>query len=92
VAQARIESKPGWAAQQKKRLGKRYESYWYTTEKGQWTKREGWPVDAAEWKKLQAWIVRRKMKPDIALRVSFDRELLKMFRELYPLLEFTSIP
>ena len=46
IGQARVQAEPGWVAKQKKRLGHRYESYWYTMEKGEWTKHSGWPVAA----------------------------------------------
>jgi len=91
VSEPRVLAKPKWVAQQKKRLGRKYESYWYTTEKGEWTKNGGWPVEAGEWKRLQAWIVRKKMSPAAATRPAFAGELAKVFKELYPLLEFTSI-
>jgi uncharacterized protein (TIGR02453 family) len=92
VAEPRMLANPKWPAQQKKRLAKKYESYWYTTEKGEWTKHEGWPTEAERWKRIQAWIVRKKMKPSAAMSVSFPKDLIKMFREVYPLLQFTSIP
>jgi uncharacterized protein (TIGR02453 family) len=92
VAEPRVLSKPKWVAEQQKRLGKKYDSYWYTTEKGEWTKHEGWPTDAASWKKIQAWIVRTKMKPAAATRATFSKDLIKVFRDVYPLLKFTSIP
>ena len=79
-------------AQQKKRLAKKYESYWYTTEKGEWTKHEGWPTEAEGWKRMQAWIVRKKMKPSAATSPSFPKDVVKMFREVYPVLKFTSLP
>ncbi len=66
VAEPRVLANPKWVAQQKKRLAKKYESYWYTTEKGEWTKHEGWPTEAESWKRIQAWIVRKKMKPSAA--------------------------
>jgi len=81
-----------WVAKQKTRLGRRYESYWYKTVKGEWTKHSGWPVSADDWKKLQAWIVRRKFSPSAAMRASFPREAAKVFRDLYPLVRFTSLP
>jgi len=90
IAGPRLEANPRWLAQQKKRLGRRYESYWYSTEKGQWTKHSGWPP-GENWKKVQAWIVRRKFSPAAATRASFPRDLSKVFRELYPLLRFTSV-
>jgi uncharacterized protein (TIGR02453 family) len=91
VAQPRVIANPKWVAQQNKRLGRKYESYWYRTVKGEWTKHEGWPSDPEDWKKLQAWIVRRKMKPADAMKRSFCHEIAKTFKELYPLLKFTSI-
>jgi uncharacterized protein (TIGR02453 family) len=92
IAEARVLANPRWPAQQKKRLGRKYESYWYTTVKGEWTQHNGWPVAPEDWKKIQAWIVRRKLTPALATRVSFPRDLAKIFRELYPLLRFTSLP
>jgi len=91
IAEPRINANPKWAAQQKRRLAGRYESYWYSTVKGEWTKRAGWPSTPEEWKKLQGWVVRRKLSPVAAARNSFPAELKKSFRELYPLLKFTSI-
>jgi uncharacterized protein (TIGR02453 family) len=92
IACARVAAQPKWVVQQKKRLGRKYESYWYRTTKGEWTKHEGWPTEADDWKKIQAWIVRKKMKPVDAASATFRAEILKIFRELYPLLKFTCIP
>jgi len=92
IGEARVNAEPGWVAKQKKRLTRRYESYWYTMEKGEWTKHAGWPVSAENWKKILAWIVRRKLSPAAATRVSFPRDVTKIFRQLYPLLRFTSLP
>lgn len=92
IAESRVLKNPKWAEQQKKRLGRKYESYWYTTEKGEWTKHEGWPAKAEDWKKMLAWIVRKQMKPSAAAKASFPKELVKVFRDVYPLLKFTSIP
>jgi len=92
VAEPRVLADPKWVANQRRRLGKKYDSYWYTTVKGEWTKHEGWPVQPEEWKKIQGWIVRKKMKPSAATKESFPRELSKIFREVYPLLKFTSVP
>ena len=82
----------GWLARQKKRLGGRYESYWYSMEKREWTKHEGWPLAPEEWKKIGGWVVRRLMKPTAAARSSFPAELARTFRDLYPLYSFTSQP
>jgi uncharacterized protein (TIGR02453 family) len=92
IGQARAQAQPGWVAKQKKRLSRRYESYWYTTQKGEWTKHSGWPVAKENWDKILAWIVRRKMSPAAAKRASFPRDLTKLFCELYPLLRYTSLP
>lgn len=91
VAQPRVTANPKWTTLQKKHLSKKYESYWYNTLKGEWTKHEGWPTDPENWKKLQAWIVRKKMKPEKAISTTFVKETLGAFKELYPLLKFTSI-
>jgi uncharacterized protein (TIGR02453 family) len=90
VAEPRIAENPKWLAQQKKRLGKKYESYWYTTVKGEWTKNLGWPT-TADWPKLQGWIVRKKLSAAAATRASFPDDVAKIFRDLYPLLKFTSL-
>jgi uncharacterized protein (TIGR02453 family) len=92
IAEPRVAADPSWAAKQKKRLGRRYESYWYSTTKGEWTSHQGWPITPEDWKKIQAWIVRRKFAPSVATRTSFPREAAKVFRDVYPLLRFTSLP
>jgi hypothetical protein len=40
------------------------------------------------WEKLQAWIVRRKFAVTAATRAGFEREVAKIFREVYPLYPF----
>jgi uncharacterized protein (TIGR02453 family) len=91
ITEPRLRENPRWAAQQKKRLGRRYESYWYSTQKGEWTKHSGWPISHEDWKKLQGWVVRRKLGIAAASKPSFPGQLCKIFRELYPLLRFTSL-
>ena len=90
VAEPRIAQNPKWLAQQKKRLNKKYGSYWYKAIKGEWIKNDGWPT-AADWPKLQAWIVRKKLLPTAATRATFSSDVAKIFREVYPLLKFTSL-
>jgi uncharacterized protein (TIGR02453 family) len=90
VAGPRIAQNPKWLAWQKKRLSRKYDSYWYATVKGEWTKHNGWPT-AADWPKLQGWIVRKKLSPAAATRVSFCADVAKIFRDLLPLLKFTSL-
>jgi uncharacterized protein (TIGR02453 family) len=92
IGAPRVMENPKWVAQQKRRLGKKYESYWYETVKGEWTKREGWPTAAENWKKIGAWIVRKQMEPGAATAESFAKDLPKIWKELYPLLKFTSVP
>jgi len=91
ITEPRVMGKPKWVAEQRKRLGRKYESYWYSTIQGEWTKHEGWPTQVEDWKKIQAWIVRTKMKPTAASRARFHQEIVKVFKDLYPLLKFTSV-
>ena len=81
-----------WIEKQKGRLGKKYESYWYSSEKGEWTKHSGWPVNPEDWKKMQGWVVRRKLAAGAATRSGLEQEAAKIFREVYPLYRFTSAP
>jgi uncharacterized protein (TIGR02453 family) len=90
IAEPRIAQNPKWLVRQKSRLGKKYDSYWYSTAKGEWTKNNGWPT-AADWPKLQAWIVRKKLSPGAATRATFPAGVAKIFRDVYPLLEFASL-
>jgi uncharacterized protein (TIGR02453 family) len=90
IAEPRIAENPKWLAQQKRRLGKKYDSYWYTTIKGNWTKNDGWPT-AADWPKLQGWIVRKRLPPHRVTHGDFCVEIGKTFCDLYPLLKFTSL-
>jgi uncharacterized protein (TIGR02453 family) len=92
VGRPRGQENPAWLERQRRRLGKKYDSYWYTSEKGEWTKHNGWPVKPEGWKKLQAWVVRRKFATGAALRREFPREIAKVFREVYPLYEFARSP
>ncbi len=77
-----------WIEKQQRKLGRAYESYWYSTVKGEWTKHPGWPSKPEEWKKLQGWTVRRTFAPSAAARSSFEREVCKILRETYPLCRF----
>jgi uncharacterized protein (TIGR02453 family) len=92
LARPRAQENLKWIERQQKRLSKTYESYWYSTEKRDWTKHGGWPVKPDDWKKLQAWVVRRKLAPWAATRHGFENEIMKTFRDVYPLYEFTSSP
>lgn len=81
---------PGWVARQKKRLGKKYESYWHSMERGEWTRNAGWPATPEEWSGMRAWIVRLTMKPSDAMRPEFIADVGRVFRDVYPLARFAS--
>jgi len=90
TAEPKLAANPRLLAQQKRRLGRKYDSYWYTTVKREWTKNNGWPT-VEDWPKLQAWIVRKKLSKPALTRASFPADAAKIFRDLYPLLKFTSL-
>jgi uncharacterized protein (TIGR02453 family) len=92
VVLPRVASHAKWLVRQKKRLCRRYESYWYSTEKTEWTKHAGWPLEATEWKKLKGWVVRRKFSPSAATRSTFVADIHRLFRDVYPLFTFVSSP
>lgn len=79
-----------WCIRQKPRLSRQYESYWYSMEKGDWTKHQGWPVTPQEWKKLKAWVVRRELSTSAAVRPNFPKNAAGIFRQVLPLLQFVS--
>ena len=90
VAEPKLAANPKALAQQRNRLGKKYDSYWYSTVKGEWRKNAGWPA-VEDWPKLQAWIVRKKLRKSDATRASLPADAAKVFRDVYPLLQFTSL-
>jgi uncharacterized protein (TIGR02453 family) len=90
IAGPRIAKNPRWLAQQKKKLGRKYESYWYSTAKGDWKNNSGWPRNE-DWPKLEAWVVRKKLSPAAATRTSYPADLARIFRDVYPILRFVSL-
>ena len=92
IARPRGMEQAPWIEGQRRRLRGKCESYWYATEKNEWTKHNGWPAKSAEWKKLQAWVVRRRFELAAVTRRGFEREVTKVFREVYPLYPFTTSP
>ncbi|MGC1684710.1 MAG: DUF2461 family protein [Candidatus Acidiferrales bacterium] len=78
-----------WLARQKKPLGRKFDSYWYSSNKKDWMKHSGWPLEPAEWKELQAWIVRRRLSKAAAVRPNFVEEIAGVFRDVVPLYAFT---
>jgi uncharacterized protein (TIGR02453 family) len=91
IADPRLAAQPKWLAQQKQKLGRRYESYWYAQERKEWKQHDGWPSSPEEFSKLLGWIVRKKLKPADAVRATFPREVAKIFGEVYSLLRFTCL-
>src|SRR5262249_37783627 len=90
IAAPRVTQDPGWLAKQRKRVGGRCESYWYSAEKGGWNKRDGWPA-SQDWAKVRGWIVRRKLTIAAATRATFVGDLDRGFRDVYPFLKFTCL-
>ncbi len=74
--------------------GRRYESYWYSMEKGEWTKHQGLPAGPADWKRMKGWVVRKKFAPSSRELSAgrFPAAVKKIFRELYPLYAFCAAP
>ena len=71
---------------------RRYETYWHREEKGEWTQHPGLPRRDEDWQTLHAWIVRKVFLPNARglATPAFAREVERIFRELYPLVIFTS--
>ncbi len=72
---------------------RRYNCYWYRSEKKQWIKTDGLPESAADWKRADGLVVRKFIRaahpglPTAALA----HEIELTFERLYPLYAFTSI-
>ncbi len=71
----------------------RYETYWHRRERGEWILHTGLPGSERDWQTLQAWVVRRVFPAGSRLAASpgFAARIEEIFRQLYPLLAFTSI-
>ncbi|HKF52076.1 MAG TPA: DUF2461 domain-containing protein, partial [Candidatus Acidoferrales bacterium] len=80
-----------WLARRQKKFARKFEGYWYSSEKGSWTKHSGWPSDAKEWTTAKGWIVRRKLSAATATKPSFCRQIEKTLRELFPLYRFACL-
>jgi uncharacterized protein (TIGR02453 family) len=81
-----------WLVSQKRRLGRKYESYWHSMEKGVWKKNPGWPEAPEDWARVRAWIVRREIRATVATRAGLLREVVGIFRDVAPLCRFISSP
>lgn len=91
VARANALDSPRWLAAQARRLGRRYESYWYANVKGAWTRHDGFPTKPEQWQRLRGWVVRRSFGRTTATRAGFPRELVRVFKDLFPLYAFSSL-
>src|ERR1700683_5090062 len=56
LGRARGREHPEFIERQQRRLGKKFESYWYATEKGEWGQHKTWPSKRGGWKKMKAWV------------------------------------
>lgn len=72
--------------------GKRYETYWYRREQGEWALHPGLPRRDDDWLKLHGWVVRRVFQPTARSLPSpaLARQIQVIFADLYPLYVFTS--
>ncbi len=82
---------PRWLAAQSRRLGRRYESYWYASVKGAWVRQDGFPTRREQWERLRGWVVRRTFTRAAATRAGFQKELAGVFKDVFPLYAFTSL-
>lgn len=74
-------------------LGRRYEIYWYGTEKKEWKKCSGFPQTGEDWQRCQGLVV-RKMFPHSRKELQSSRFLHtveKNFTSLFPLYAFSTI-
>lgn len=92
LARERGQQYPEYIEKLQRKLGSRFESYWYKSEKGNWTKRSGWLLEPEDWKRLRGWVVRRKLPRNAAVGPAFEREVAAIFRQVYPLYSFTTSP
>ncbi len=73
--------------------GRRYETYWYRLEKGDWAQHPGLPRREEDWQSLKGWVVRKVFLPNArgVGSPAFARKVQAIFAELYPLCEFTTV-
>ena len=71
---------------------KRYESYWYRMDKKEWVQHPGVPKKDEGWLTMQGWVVRKIFEPGARGLSSpaFVKQVERIFRELFPLYDFTS--
>jgi uncharacterized protein (TIGR02453 family) len=71
---------------------KKYETYWYRQEKGDWTPRPGFPRKDGDWLTMQGWVVRKVFEPGARGldSTAFVRQIARIFADLCPLYLFTA--
>ncbi len=72
---------------------RRYNCYWYRSEKKRWVKTDGLPHSVADWKRLEGWVIRKVFRaahPGLA-SASLAHEVKLTFERLFPLYAFTSM-
>jgi uncharacterized protein (TIGR02453 family) len=91
LGRSRAADNPDWLRGQARRLGRRFESYWYVSSKGGWSRREGFPSRPEDWERLCGLVVRRAFEPGEATRPAFPRRVRGVFDDVFPLFAFTSL-
>jgi len=92
VGRLRAPQNGAWLARESRRLARRYDSYWYATERGQWTKHSGFPRRPEDWHSLRGLVVRRRVARSDAVKPGFLGAAVRTFEDLMPLYRFTAFP
>jgi uncharacterized protein (TIGR02453 family) len=72
--------------------GRRFEIYWHGTERGEWKKYAGPPRSDRDWKRCRQLVVRRVFPPGRRVASpAFAREIVRIFRSLFPLFAFSAL-
>jgi len=80
-----------WLARESRRLARRYDSYWYATEKGRWTRHSGFPRPE-DWQAVRGLVVRRRVSRADAVKPGFLGAVVRVFEDLMPLYRLTAFP
>jgi len=81
----------GWLLEETVR-SKRYQTYWYRHESGDWAQHSGLPRRHEDWQTLHAWIVRKVYEPSsrVLAGPAFASHVERIFKDLFPLYLFSS--
>jgi len=80
-----------WLARESRRFARRYDSYWYATEKGRWTRHSGFPRPE-DWHAVRGLVVRRRVSRVDAVKPGFLGAVVRAFEDLMPLYRLTAFP